>query len=204
MPVTQSLPLLIGIPTRDSTMVIGTMLELIESGHGLGRPVQFVSSEASNVPRARNIVVAQIRANYAAAVHPWVLWIDSDIIIAPGGHVAIVDALRWAEEHETPIVANYLMADGQSVVMLGPDRHQVHHGTREEITELANYAEVQMTGFGFLYIRHPLSYVFHADLYGEDIHFWWDNPEIQPHLAKQITLGHQKTVVLGDYRIGGH
>ena len=53
-------------------------------------------------------------------------------------------------------------------------------------SELSDYAEVGMAGLGFVYLRQPLTYRFHADELGEDIYFWQEHPEIHSHLAKQI------------------
>jgi hypothetical protein len=47
-----------------------------------------------------------------------------------------------------------------------------------------------------VYLQQPLEYVFHADDIGEDIHLWWDHPELTICLAKQIRIGHKKLVVL--------
>ena len=188
--------LIIAMPTHDSRAVVQTMLELMQVGREMGRSVMVVSSEASNIPRCRNLVLDRIRKYVSPPERPWVLWVDSDILIPPDSHRTIVEALTWAETHERCIAANYMMGNGVPVLMRSRDPEQAYHYTPAELEEMPTYAEVGMAGFGFVYLRQPLDYLFHADRVGEDVHFWWDYPDIRIYWAKQIRLGHKKSVLL--------
>jgi hypothetical protein len=191
-------PLLcVGIPTRDGQAMIQTVLSLIQVGRQLDRPTAFFLSEASNIPRGRNLIVDQLRYRFPRQSTVRVLWIDADIWILPSVVKPIAEAIRWAEAHDTNITANYLMANGESV-LLRERTADTKHYTHDEWEHLPDYAPIGMTGFGFLYLDHPLDYTFYADRIGEDIHFWWDHSTIELYLAKQIALGHKKTVMLAE------
>ena len=189
-------PLIVAIPSQDGRAAIFTLLELHEVSRFLDRSMVLVSGEASNIPRSRNAILDQVRTRYPDRETTWVLWVDSDIVVPRGSTVAIGEALRWAEAHQVGVVANYRMATGQNVVMVHRDPALNHHMTDAEWQALPDYAEVGMSGFGFAYLPQPLHYIFHADTTGEDIHFWRDNPQIRLHGAKQIHLGHRKSILL--------
>jgi len=173
------------------------VLSLLQVGRRLNRPTVFFIAEASNIPRGRNMILDQLRMRFPDRSTLPVLWVDSDIWIPPFAEQSITDAIEWGDSHHANVVANYLMANGQTVLM--NDRTtQGRHFTPEEWQALPDYAEVGITGFGFLYVEQPLAYTFYADRIGEDIHFWWDNPEIRIHVAKRITIGHRKSVMLSD------
>ncbi len=186
--------LFVVIASHDMRAVVPTVVELSRAGEALGHPTRFFVSEASNIPRGRNLILQQLRRKFPELSALPVLWVDSDIIIPAGQSHAIADAIRWSEAHRAPVVANYPMADGRSVLIA--ERETGAHYTEDELRRLPDFAEVGMAGFGFLYIEQPLSYAFHADYIGEDIHFWMDHPDVRPHLAKHIRLQHRKTVVL--------
>ena len=107
----------------------------------------------------------------------------------------IVNAIRWADENDANVVANYPQADGTPTVALSRDL-RAPLSTKEQLEALPNYAEVGMAGFGFVYLNQPIHYVFHADVTGEDVNFWLDNPQIRIHLARDIRLGHQKSRIV--------
>jgi len=154
-------------------------------------------SEASNIPRSRNGVLRQARTLYPQEDTAWILWLDADIVLAPGSAEAVVTAIRWAESHERGVVANYLMASGTSVLMTTRGQPgQTRHYTDTELQDLEDFAEVGMSGLSFAYLPQPLAYTFFADEVGEDIHFWWDHPEVRIHWAKSIRIGHKKLVLL--------
>lgn len=189
-------PLRIAVPTHDMRAVIHTTLELAEVSHLLNRPIQFLVAEASNIPRGRNTIIQQLRAAMPEKTQAWILWVDSDIWIPEGTAPLIVDAIRWAETHQAGIVANYKMANGESVLMTSREPHLNRHYTAEEVLGLPDYTEIGMAGLGFAYLPQPLDYQFHADALGEDIHFWWDYPDLHIYFAKRIHLGHKKIVML--------
>jgi hypothetical protein len=90
------------------------------------------------------------------------------------------------------------MANGEPVFMRGRAADEGAQLPRGELRAMPDYHEVGTTGLGFVYVPQHLDYTFYADRYGEDIHFWWDHPDISVHLAKQIVLGHLKEVLLLD------
>ncbi len=193
--------LLVVIPSHDMRAVVPTLMALERVSHLLHRELQTVVGEGSNIPRARNVAVQGLRDRAVRDSDPWILWLDSDIWLADDSVVAVAEAIRWAEAHDAAIVANYRMSDGRNVLMKRrapdfPEPGEDAHYTDEELAALPDYAEVGMAGLGFVYLRHPLTYRFHADDLGEDIYFWQDHPEMRLHLAKQIHLGHKKLVLL--------
>jgi len=193
--------LLVVIPSHDMRAVVPTLMALERVGHLLHRELQTVVGEGSNIPRARNVALQALREQWASAQDPWVLWLDSDIWLANDSILAVAEAIRWTEAHDTAVVANYRMSDGRNVLMKRrapefPVPGEDAHYTDAEIAALPDYAEVGMAGLGFVYLRQPLTYRFHADDLREDIYFWQDHPEIRLHVAKQIHLGHKKLVLL--------
>ncbi|MCL4520434.1 MAG: hypothetical protein M1415_02415 [Firmicutes bacterium] len=189
-------PLIVAIPTHDLRAIVPTMLELGLVSEQLNRPLHFAIGEASNIPRSRNVVLQQLRDAYPQTPNLWVLWLDSDIVLFPGYTDAIVAGIQWAEVHNCGIVANYRMANGENVLIANKEGPPYRHYTTDELDTLPNYAEVGLAGLGFAYFRQPLEYVFHADNVGEDIHLWWDHPELTLCWAKQIRVGHKKLVLL--------
>lgn len=188
--------LLVAIPTPDLRAMVPSLVELGHVAQDLGRPLEVILGEASNIPRARNVALAQIRKQSAGETHRWMLWLDSDILIAPNTASIIAESITWAEGHQHAIVANYRMASGENVLMTTRNLATVRHYTDKELAELSEFDVIGMAGLGWVYLNQPLDYVFHADTYGEDVHFWWDHPEIGLHWAKRIKLGHKKTVLL--------
>ena len=192
----QSPSLLVAIPTPDLRAVVPSLITLGQVAHRLNRALEVVLGEASNIPRARNVALAQIRQTMPQATHRWVLWLESDILMLPNTAAEVAPALTWAETHQQAIVANYRMATGENVLMTTRTMDTARHYTDPELAALPVWSEVGMSGLGWAYLDQPLNYVFHADTFGEDVHFWWDHPEIRLHWAKDIHLGHRKTVVL--------
>ncbi len=125
----------------------------------------------------------------------WVLWLDSDIILQFESYLKIAEAMRWAEKKNKSWTANYRMANGTSVLMKQRTLYNAEHYTDEEVEQLKPYAEIAMTGFGFAYINMDLEYRFRADEAGEDVNFFLDNPDFNIYLAKDISIGHSKSVV---------
>ncbi len=184
----------VAIPTHDMRAVVPTIVELLAVGKHLQRRVHFLVMEASNIPRGRNMILHRLREQYPGDKFVPVLWVDSDIVLLSGQVDTIADAIRWADRFHRPIVANYPMADGRSMLIANAAGD---HYTEAELQALPNYADVMMAGFGFLYLpEQPLDYVFHADRTGEDIYFWLENRNLHPCLAKQIRIQHRKTVLL--------
>jgi hypothetical protein len=125
------------------------------------------------------------------------LWLDSDILVLPGSAPIIAAAIQWAEDARC-VVGNYRMSTGQSVLMdhRGP-KGVAHHYTDAELAALPRpYPEVGAAGLGFAYCEQPLQYRFHADTIGEDIHFWWDHPDLRIHWIPDLHLGHRKPQIL--------
>lgn len=196
--ITELTPLIVAIPTQDRRAVVQSLLELSKVSHILKRPLHFSVSEGSNIPRSRNTIVQDLQHQYPDRATQWVLWLDSDIIILSGHEAIIAEAVLWAEANQVAVTGNYRMNSGENVLLAtrGPEP-PAHHFTDTELDALPKpYPSVALAGFGFLYIEQPLSYRFHADTVGEDIHFWWDHPYIHVHWIPDLHLGHRKAVVL--------
>ncbi len=131
--------LIVAIPTHDLRAVIPSLLELGLVSEQLNRPLHFAVGEASNIPRSRNVVLQQLRDAYPQTPNPWVLWLDSDIVLFPGYTDVIVAGIQWAEAHECGIVANYRMANGESVLIANKEGPPYHHYTADELDTFPNY-----------------------------------------------------------------
>lgn len=189
---------IVAIPTHDRRAIVQSLMELGRVSEILKRPMHLTVSEGSNIPRSRNSAIDQIQYQYPDAATKWMLWLDSDIVILHDSAEIIADAIRWAETNQVAVTGNYRMNTGENVLLStrGP-QPEPHHFTDDELVALPRpYPPVALTGFGFLYLEQPLSYRFHADVVGEDIHFWWDNPYIRLHWITDLHLGHHKAVVL--------
>ena len=138
--------------------MVPTLMALERVSHLLQRELQTIVGEGSNIPRARNVALQGLRDQWTGTQDPWVLWLDSDIWLANASVLAVAEAIRWAEAHDTAIVANYRMSDGRNVLMkrrvpdLPVPGEDVHY-TDGELAALPDYAEVGMAGFGFVYLR---------------------------------------------------
>lgn len=187
--------LYVGIPTHDGRAIINSMFEIVAVGLRLERRVRVWIGEAGNIPRARNTVLDQAR-QYASESPAWILWIDSDIIIPPGGHHAIAEAIQWSESSGTGWVANYKMSDGQNVLMKERRLYGSPHYSQQEIEQLPDWAEIGMSGLGLAFLPVALDYEFHADRAGEDTHYFLDYSDLQVRFAKKIKIHHRKMVVL--------
>lgn len=187
----------IAIPAHDLRAVIGSVLELYEVSALLDRPVRWFVSGGPNIPRTRNNILSNIHHAFPNCSKRWVLWMDSDIDILPGQAKLISEAILWAEAHETGVVANYRMNDGGNVLMANRDPGKTaNHFSDEEIANLEKYAPIGMAGLGFVYLEQPLGYIFHADIIGEDIYFFWENPDVHLHYMKNVRLAHRKMIPL--------
>lgn len=184
---------LVGMPTRDGQALIQTLHELIALGHTLRVPVHFLVGEAGNIPRSRNLVMEQARARSFGSRTAWILWIDSDILIPRGGNVMVAEAIRWSWETKNAWAASYRMANGQSVLMRD---HDGGHYTPEELASLPAWAPIAMSGLGCAFVQMDLDYVFHADVLGEDVHFFRDHPNLDLHYARDVRVNHRKVVTL--------
>ncbi|MCY0881712.1 MAG: hypothetical protein OWS74_06925 [Firmicutes bacterium] len=184
-------PILIGLPTKDLLAPIVTMLELSQlSGRFSGRPVTFCIGQASNIPRARNIVMD--RAREKSNEDPLgVLWIDADIVLKSGDSENLAQMIRWGEESGKAITANYRRSDGLSAHMA--DR--TPYGARNYTEELKKGQNIGMAGFGCAYIPMPRNYRFRADIIGEDVYFWLDNPQLECVYAG-FGVGHMKSIIV--------
>lgn len=165
-------------------------------GQALRCPVHFLVGEAGNIPRSRNKVLEEARKHVGDQGTAWILWLDSDIVIPPGGHRALADAVRWSDATHMAWTANYRMATGENVVMRERTADGAHHFTNAELAALPEWAEVGMSGMGCCYLPTNAAYMFHADVLGEDIHFFLDHPDLRLHFAKHIEVKHKKIVAL--------
>jgi hypothetical protein len=187
----------VGLASHDGRMMVTSLIELINASVMMKRNIQVMMGQASNIPRARNLVMNQLRQAYPNQDHAWILWIDSDVLIPPGEHKHIVEAVQWAESTGKSWVANYKMSSNDNVLMSERKLMGAPHYTNEELDAMEPWAEVGMAGLGMAYLLMPTKYVFHADWAGEDIYFWLENPNLHIYYAKDIRLQHQKAMLLG-------
>jgi hypothetical protein len=189
-------PLYVGLPTRDGSGLITTMAELWMLGSYLKRTIHFLVGEAGNIPRSRNKVLEEGKRTSGGQQRLWILWIDSDIVLPSGGHRAVGDAINWSQATQMAWITNYKMADGGNTLIRDRVSAGAHHYTDAELQSLPEYAEVGLGGFGCCYLPVELDYVFHADVIGEDVHFFLDHPELKLYYAKSVQVKHKKLVVL--------
>ncbi len=188
----------IAIPADSLCAPIQTMLELTRLIQKIRVPVQFLLSTASNIPRARNSILNDLRQADPDALWQWVLWVDNDIVIPWDGHHAIAAAIERAWNDHVGWTAHYPMANGESVLMRARKPMENIHYSREELPSLPDWTPIGMTGFGMLFLQQPTRYVFHADVTGEDVHFWLEQPTLDIRYAKDIRIGHMKSITLDD------
>lgn len=189
-------PIYVGLPTRDGQGQIASLAELWMLGTYLKRTIHFLVGEAGNIPRSRNRVVEEARKHLPNAETAWILWVDSDIVLPPGAHRALGEAINWSEATQMAWAANYHMADGTNVTMKDRSITEAYHYTDAELAGLSEYAPIGMSGFGCCYLPINLNYVFHADVVGEDVHFFLDHPNLKIYYAKDINVKHKKLVAL--------
>lgn len=190
-------PLILGMPSRDGTGIVDSILTFQRMGPALERPVAFAQGEMGNIPRARNEVLRQVKLNIGEGTYP-MLWWDNDIKVPPAQLDAVNAMITYGLTHQVAVTANYRMANGLSV-MMGGDRTPGSgaHYTDDELHAMDNWSSVGMTGFGLLFVpAMSTEYEFHSDRYGEDIHFWWDHKELPLVWAKDVNVYHRKSVWL--------
>jgi len=186
----------IALPADTLCAPIQTMIELNRLVNRLQVPVQFLLSSASNIPRARNYILQQLRRAQPEADTCWTLWVDNDIVIPWNGHRVIATAIERAWDEGVGWTADYAMANGDSVLMRARHPAAHLHYTREELAALPDWHPIGMTGFGLLFFAQPTHYVFHADVTGEDVHFWLEHPEVDIRYARAVQVGHMKSITL--------
>ncbi len=194
---TRSVPLSVGIATHDQRAMIQSIMQLRMVGQLLQRHVQFFVGDGGTIPESRNRVVEAIAARYPREEAAWMLWLDSDILIPPDSASTIATAIKWAESQQVCVVANYRMVTGQNV-LIATREAPFHHYTDEELGTLPKpYPRVALAGLGLAYLHQPLAYRFYSDVTGEDLHFWWDHPDLSIHWIDTLHLVHRKAVLLG-------
>lgn len=189
--VTPPQPLFVGMPTHDNRAVIQTVMEFTQLGSAIGRPVQFLISRASNIPRGRNVVMDAARQ--ASDADPlWIFWVDSDILVLPGHTAWIAEMIAYAEQHHVGVTASYRMDNGESMLM--SDRTDAsHHYTPEDVAAWPRWQTVGMAGMGFCYLPMPRTYTFTADITGEDVRFFQAVPDLPLVCDNTIPLRHWKS-----------
>lgn len=197
-------PIYLGIPSHDGRVVIESLVELVQVANRVGG-LQIEPAEGGNIPRARNAVMDRVYhaagGTYAIRTQDpnppapqWVLWLDSDILIPVGTAPLLADYLNTGRATDRQWLANYHMADGQSVLMKDRTLYGARHYGLDELICLPDWAAVGMGGFGLSFLKMDLTYEFHANAAGEDIHYWLDHPDEKVYVAKQLLLKHRKAV----------
>ena len=197
MGTSEKTPLILGMPSRDGTGIVDSLITLPRLGPALDRPVAFAQGEMGNIPRARNEVLRQVAHNLGSGTYP-MLWWDNDIRIPPSQLDAVVDMVTYGLQNNVAVTANYRMANGVTVMMKGDRTPGTgSHYTDAELRVMGEWPSVGMSGFGLLFVpAMSTEYVFRADHHGEDIHFWWDHKDLPLVWAKEVTIYHRKSVWL--------
>lgn len=183
------------LPTYNGLAVPQSQVTLMQVAGMVRKPYRLLVHEASSIPRGRQACLQRIRdGEEKGATQAWVLWLDNDIAVSDAQ--AVVDALHHAWETGSGWTANYSMANGVSNMCKSRSDPPFEHYTDQELADLEEWAPIPFCGFGFLYHRLDLSYMFHAGPLGEDYYYWSEHPNEYPGFAKNIHLGHKKLVTL--------
>lgn len=187
-----------GIPTRDHTGVLQTALGLPAVERRLRETwpdaeLDVGVTAASNIPRGRNALLGGFRERVTEDT-AWMLWLDSDILVCDPARLG--EYLARSLSSGVGFMGDYRMADGRSHMMKTRDLEDAPHYTPEELAELPDMAEIGMGGFGCLFIRQPMKYIFQAHVLGEDVIFFHDHPDLKVGYAKNLELRHLKSIWL--------
>ena len=183
------------IPTRDCTSVTHTAIVLTELAMSLPVPHSVFWVERSNIPRARNALVASVRqAVGAERDRAWCLWIDSDIMVPTDTVPALRAAIEESWRSGIGFTAHYSMTNGDSHMIMTKElpRDFEPNVKRQDLDALADGTQVPMCGFGCLFVPQDLGYAFYTDQWGEDVYYWHDHPDEFVRYRKSITVGHHK------------
>ena len=180
-------------PTRDGFGVIHTAIAVSRLPGLLNVPGRVIWTEANNIPRGRDALVADLRQEVQRDA-AWVLWVDSDILLLEEID-PVVEAIRWSWETGQGWTAHYAMADGRSHMMRGRGLNGkvASNYTAEEVEALPDWHPIEQCGLGFAFIPMDLTYEFHAATAGEDVHFFVDT-DITLAFAKRVHLRHRKSL----------
>lgn len=183
-------PLLIAIPSQDGRAVVDTLQALTNVAFHMNREIAFITPQASNIPRGRNLAMQM-----AAAMNPnpkdplWMFWVDSDVRIEPFQEHYMADMIKFAEDNNAFVTGLYKMDDKNYVATMDIEGTKHLSGRLDMIKP---NAAVKTTGFGFLYGPMPRTYTFHADRLGEDLKFWQENKHLKLYANTQVQLSHWK------------
>lgn len=187
--------LIVAVPTYDHRAVIQSVLELMTTADLLHRPIHFVIGDGSSSPRVRNTILESLQQKFPDRTTLWMLWWSSDIVLLPGSAPVLSQAIQWAEAQQTCVVADYPGEHGNTT--LRPTTAPVPVFSEWELMNLPKpYPEVRLAGLGLAYLEQSLAYRFHADTVGEDLHFWWDHPDLHPHWIDTLHVGLRQTMLL--------
>ena len=203
-------PILVAVPSRDGS----AQLRSIEAFHYVGlatrRPVIFLMTEASNVPRARNgIHEALLQMGVSAATKIW--WLDSDILFdgSAAPHLQAMMEEGDRRGRQVLVAAHYRMITGewQGLVHRDQGQHVVPEALHAAETARTLGVEPRdvpafrrmpkaATGFGLVYGATDPSYMWRADALGEDIHWWRDHPRAEVLWYERWWPLHKKVVAV--------
>lgn len=195
----------LAFPTRNSTMDIGTVSNVISALSVIAEKkniiVQDCVVQASNIPRARNACMENFGRETVAS-QKFIIWIDDDIVIRDGNK--FLESLVYALSlpREAILVVGYRMniaPDFENTVRQyrrirgeGPNPPYVV-SEDEAVTCLGLNG---CAGLGLAMGWFPDDYIFHADEVGEDVYFWCENPEIKMYVDNRWMAGHRKEMIL--------
>jgi len=192
-----------GFAVADTLFYLGAMSTIRHRAeNGQEFYLALFHAQASNIPRGRNEVMRHIRkvVGKESGRYP-MLWIDSDmgldyvgvqhvmvmvsqLLTMPGKPVGIAMNYRTTMNGETQIRTQRTL--GLTNTMYQPKGGHPYESLGRE----------GASGFGILAINQPLDYQFHADVLGEDIYFWNDNPDYELMVYTAYMPKHVKTIPL--------
>lgn len=178
------------IPTRDRERDMVTQKQLDRMPYALQKGDMGVISHKDGIVAARTDICRQLRTIFDGSLieHDGtarVLWTDADLVIDDATpYTEIAEAIAYADDHDIDIVANYRVPAEDNMYWntlrhYMPDTNPVltKGYTEDEINALKPFQELPLTvaGMGWMYVRTPLDYIFHADGTSEDVWFCRDN-----------------------------
>jgi hypothetical protein len=177
-------------PTRDEQGAVARSVAVIfNTIFASGRLPLYVHASCVGYARVRTNSFLEARKYVDQDVVRGIL-IDDDILVQDSD--TLFDAMKIADKNGWNIVAPYRTKNNQ--VCLCNEAGDMM--SVEDFKKVKPYDRIPMAGLGFYYGDIPLKYEFHADgkpFHGEDLNFWYDNPQLQPRVAP-IPIKHLKVI----------
>lgn len=186
--------------------------------------VIFIDAQGSNIPRARNSCMDLVRNNDEYIIMFWmdddmVLPTDETTVrhlMDMMGHVLAdtkrrsivacdyLTTMRDKDGNYEYQMRYYRTLDDTNFAIYPYLKPYIENNifTSCDIKESQLHSSIKSTshlgasGFGLCVGWFPTQYIFHADRLGEDIHFWYDNPDLELIRYNAFIPNHAKVVLL--------